>query len=241
MTTRYAVYLEFHKGFSMAHVLDLPGCFVRARSKDEALERLPQAMAAHISWLASHGDTAGAREPIEVEVAEEIVGVGPFDPGDAAAIFSPERSRIDADEVERFSRIIDRSRAELLALVRELSDDVLDRQASASDFSIRRMLRHVGNAEEGYVSKLVEAEDLPREWKEDEKMPIFEFLEMERRTTSEILRNLDQSQRSHTFIRTKSDGKTQEEWSARKVLRRFLEHEREHYAQILEMLSDAAI
>jgi predicted RNase H-like HicB family nuclease len=43
--TRYAAYLEVgSEGLCMAHVPDLPGCIVRAASRDEAMCRVPEAI-----------------------------------------------------------------------------------------------------------------------------------------------------------------------------------------------------
>jgi predicted RNase H-like HicB family nuclease/uncharacterized damage-inducible protein DinB len=217
---RYCAYLESDdSGRCMAHVLDLPGCFVRASGRDAALDMVPSAIRDYHAWLCRHGEPAPPEgEPFEIEVAEEIGGTGPFDPGDAAA----------------------RSRADLLALVRGLPDEVLDWQADPDSLSIRRLLRHVGNAEEWYVSRVVSPEALPPEWQHDEDLPIFEFLEMERRTALESLEWLTEAERSEVFHPTHWTEHPEEPWTARKVLRRFLEHEREHTAQARELLAGSA-
>ncbi len=77
----YPVYLEIaDDGRCMAHVLDLPGCVVRAPTRDEALSLLPGAMRNYHAWLRRHGELAlSVDEPIEVEVAGESSGIGPFD------------------------------------------------------------------------------------------------------------------------------------------------------------------
>jgi uncharacterized damage-inducible protein DinB len=244
---RYPVYLEIaDDGRCMAHVLDpstgsgqaLPGCTVRARSKGEVLERLPNAIRDYHAWLRRHGEpTLPDEEPVEIEVAGESTGFGPFDPGDAAALFPPDREPVFHEEMEHHFRLLAHTRADLLALVRDLPDDFLDWQLDPQSFSIRRLLRHVGNAEEWYVSRLAHPETLPPEWEHDEDLPIFEFLEMERHTAVARLRQLNHEERSGVFYPTHWTQHPEEPWTARKALRRFLEHEREHTAQVREILA----
>ncbi len=221
----------------MAHVPDLPGCFVRALSRDEALRRVPEAIRETFAWLRRHGEAAPAEEePVEIEIAAESAGFGPFDPGDAAALLPPDREPLSPEEMERAFRLMAYARADLLALVRDLPDELLDWQPDEQSFSIRRLLRHVGNAEEWYVSRLVAPETLPPEWAHDEGMPVLEFLEMERRTAIARLRELTREERTDVFYPAHWTGHPEEPWTARKVLRRFLEHEREHTAQVREIL-----
>lgn len=235
----YPVYLETGAdGRCLAHVPDLPGCVVRAPSRDEVLPRLPEAIRDHHAWLRRHGEPAPeADTPIEVQIAGESTGFGPFDPGDAAALFPPDQGSILPQEMEEHLRLMAHSRADLLTLVRELPGELLDWKLDPQSFTIRRLLRHVGNAEQWYVSRLVPPETLPPEWEGDEDLPILEFLEMERRTAVARLRQLTESELLGVFFPTAWTDHPHEAWTARKVLRRFVEHEREHTAQAREILA----
>ncbi len=235
---RYSVLLEIaDDGLCMAHVPDLPGCAVRAPTREEALHQLPEAIRDYHDWLRRHGETVPpVDKPIEVDIAEVSTGFGPFNPGDAAALFEPDRRAIAAEEIEFHLRLMSHSRADLVALVRDLTDETLDWQPDAQSFSIRRLLRHIGNAEEWYVSRIVPPESLPPEWERDEDMPIMEFLEMERRTAIARLRQLTEAEQSDVFYPQQWTQHPGEPWTARKVFRRFLEHEREHTGQIRRML-----
>jgi uncharacterized damage-inducible protein DinB/predicted RNase H-like HicB family nuclease len=237
--TRYPAHLEIaDNGRCMAHVLELPGCIVRAPSRDEALRRLPNAIRDYHAWLRRHGEPAPPEdESIEIEIAGESIGLGPFDPGDAAALFPPDCEPVNHEEMEHHFRLMAHTRADLLALVKALPDDLLDWQPDPQSFSIRRLLRHIGNAEEWYVSRLVPPGTLPPEWEHDEALPIFEFLEMERRTAAARLRQLSDEGRSGVIYPTHWTEHPEEPWTARKALRRFLEHEREHTAQVREILA----
>ena len=251
---RYPVYLEIAEGgLCMAHVIHLPGCIVRAPSRDAALRQLPDAIRDYHAWLRRHGEPAPPEVEsieIEIEIAGDSAGFGPFAPGDVAALFPPDREPLTSEEMERHLRLMTYSRVDLLALVRDpstlppsggagqiLSDEALDWQPDPQSFTIRGVLRHIGNAEEWYVSRLVPPETLPPEWEHDEDLSILEFLEMERRTAIARLRQLTEEERSGVFYPTRWTQHPDEPWTARKAMRRFLEHEREHAAQVEAILA----
>lgn len=234
---KYAVYLETASRVCLAHVPDLPGCVLRAASRDAVVQHLPNAIRDHHTWLRRHGEPAPPQdEPIEFEVAGTVIGMGPFDPGDPAALFQPDHEPVSPEDLEKHLRLMDHSRADLLELVRDLPDDVLEWQADRQSFSINRILRHIGGAEQWYVSRVVDPKSLPPEWENDAELPIFEFLDMERRTAIARLRELTDRERSQIFYPTQWTDHRGEPWTARKVLRRFLEHEREHTLHVRETL-----
>ena len=235
--SRYLVYLEVTDSLCMAHIPDLPGCTLRAPSPAEALARLPAAIRGHLAWLRRHGEPVPpAGDPVEIEVAGESHGFGPFNPGDAAALFPPDRTPITPADMEVYFRLMAHARADLLALVEPLPDDLLDRQPDPDSWAIRHILRHIGNAEEWYVSRLVPPETLPPEWEHDDELPLLDFLAMERRTAVDRLSRLTAEERSAVVYPTRWTNHPDEPWTARKALRRAVEHEREHTAQIQEML-----
>ncbi len=239
----YDVYLELGPaGECMAHVLGLPGCLVRANNQAEALAALPDAVRAYHAWLRHHGeDVPELVEPISLHVAETSTGFVPFWRGSKAALFAPDRVRVSREEMEIYFRLAAYARSDLLALVRSLSDEMLDWKADQESMSIREILRHVGNAEEWYVSRVVNPETLPLEWTHDADLPIFEFLEMERRTTLDRLCQLADRELAEIFYPTQWSDHPDEPWTARKALRRFLEHEREHTDHIRHVLTAARV
>lgn len=111
-----------------------------------------------------------------------------------------------------------------------------DAQPAPHAFSLRRVLRHIGNAEEWYVSRLVGPETLPAEWEHDENLPLLQFLALERRTVVDRLRRLTDDELSRVVYPSQWTDHPEEPWTARKALRRLIEHEREHTAQVREIL-----
>ncbi|HSJ55371.1 MAG TPA: DinB family protein, partial [Anaerolineae bacterium] len=133
-------------------------------------------------------------------------------------------------------RLMAHARADLLALAGGLCDEFLDWEPDPECFTLRRVLRHVGSAEQWYVSRVVPPLSLPGEWRDDEGLHLWDFLEMERRTGLERLRALTPEERAGVFYPTAWTTHPDEAWTLRKVLRRFLEHERDHTGQVLEIL-----
>ncbi|MDQ3549369.1 MAG: type II toxin-antitoxin system HicB family antitoxin [Chloroflexota bacterium] len=243
--TRYDVYLEVGEGgVSMAHVLQLPGCAAGGDSLDDALANVVDAIADYYDWLGRHADPShDGTSAITIELAEITRGVGPFQRGDKAAIFGPDREPLSRDELETCLRYAGYSRLDLLAQTRDLPENVLDWRPGPDDphahdaMTVREILRHVGNAEEWFVSRLVSPERLPVEWQDDTHLPIFNFLAMQRRTATKLLRELNDDEREAVLYPTWFTDHADEPWTARKALRRLLEHEREHTRHIRELLA----
>jgi uncharacterized damage-inducible protein DinB/predicted RNase H-like HicB family nuclease len=223
-------------GRCMAHLPEFPGCFGLADSRREVLATVPDATRSYSLWLSRHGEPQELPKDIEPRVVEEVQGYGPFNWGDRAALFKADREPLSRDEMERLLRRADYSRADLLRTVEGLFNEELDREWLPGELTIRQILRHIGDAEQWYVSRITDPHTLPREWDDDEKLPTFDYLEMERRTAVERLRLLTDEERSATVYPARWTNHPDEPWTARKALRRLLEHEREHYHQIRDLL-----
>jgi len=210
---RYRVYLaSLHNGRTMAHVLSVPGCFAQGPTPEEALARTPAAIAEALDWLRRCGEPAPApHEAIELEVVHQVLNKRAGE--DVIGFFPGEEIPVPADEVPRFLRLMGHSRRELLSLVQSLDEAELDARPGGRGWSIRYILRHVAAAELWYLTRI-----------------LWERLERVRRLAVERLSGLGEEERSRVAVR---DG---ERWSARKVFRRFLEHEREHMGHIREVL-----
>jgi predicted RNase H-like HicB family nuclease/uncharacterized damage-inducible protein DinB len=236
----YSVYLRVSASGQGArvHVPDLPGCSVAGAGKQDVLVKLPHAIAGYLDWLKRHGELLAQQgDPAAFEIADEGVGAAALCPGDDAWLFPPDLVPLTDDDMERYLRLMSFARDDLMALVSGLHETTLDWQPATTEWSIRTTLRHIGNAEEWYVSRLVPPNTLPPEWEHDEGLPIFRFMEMERRTAVARLRQLTSAERSDVVHPGHWTRHPDEPWTARKVFRRFLEHEREHTAQIRDILA----
>jgi hypothetical protein len=118
-------------------------------------------------------------------------------------------------------RLLAYSRRDLLELVSGMSREVLNWQPQANadieGWCIDDILEHVARAERVYASRL--------------SGNIFELIDEARRSALERMSRLTEQERTQI---TQHQG---EHWTARKVFRRFLEHERQHTEQINQVLS----
>jgi predicted RNase H-like HicB family nuclease/uncharacterized damage-inducible protein DinB len=236
--SNYSIYLEIDAhGRAMAHVLSLLGCYTKADSSDAALDAVPQAIWDYWAWLRQHGEDVAEPEGTTPQVAEISRGFAPFQHGDRAALFTPEREPIGVEEMETYLRRWCYARADLLTLTPNVADALLDWQPNAGQMSIRQILRHVGNTNEWYLSRVVDPASLATEWESDDKLPIFHFLSMEQRTVTARMHRLTAKQRAQVSYPSAWTDHPDEPWSVRKALRRMIEHEREHTEQIVQVLS----
>ena len=224
---RYQVHLaSLHNGRTMAHVLEVPGCIAQGASPEEALARVPAAIAEVLDWLRRHGEAAPSpEEPIEVAVASQVLNKRAGE--DVIGFFPGEEVPVTADEVPRFLRLMEHSRDELLSVVQGLDEAALEARPGGRGWSIEYILRHVAAAEMWYVTRISGRGALPRL---KPRRIIWDRLEAVRHQVVGRLQGLTLEERSRVVVR---EG---ERWSARKVFRRYLEHEREHLGHIREVL-----
>ena len=232
----YETYLEMSdSGACMAHVPDLPGWFVAAADRDQALTRLPAVIRAYFADLIAYGETFDLPEKIELAVVEEQERSGPFHPDERAALFEHDRRPLGRDEIERYLVLATYNRIDLLNRVRGLSDSIKEWRPDPEAMSIRRILNHIGRAELWYISRITEVDDSAPDWRE---LPDQRFLALARQAVADHFRDLSDEQLAAVAHPPNSGGDTTEPWTARKALRRMLEHEREHTAHVGEVLAD---
>lgn len=238
----YSVGLEIGaSGWTYAWVFDLPGCFARGPSQEEALRVLPLRIERFLDWLAGFEPSSPGR--IEVAVAEEARNDCPVGRGDTRALFAWDRERPSAEEFERDLRWMAYGRRTLLALVEGLPSEVLDREDpgdkdkefhDARAPSIRRILRHVARAECWYLMQIAGPEWLSG----FEPGDVFAALAVVREAAVPKLREVFATtpDRVVELPETTWSGTFTEGWTLRKVLRRALWHEQFHIEEIRRRL-----
>ncbi|HET7076469.1 MAG TPA: DUF664 domain-containing protein [Chloroflexia bacterium] len=207
----------------LAWVFDLPGCFADGDSEAGAGAAAPAAIRAYFAWLARHGaPPVVPPDAVTVQVAEVFHGY--IGQGDywVNALFADDQRPLTPADVDTGLRLLTCTRQDLAALITGLSPAALAAPHSAAqNASITSLLQHMATAERWYFGNLgLEQPDLP----------------------PDPLRGLDQvrAQTRACLPTLIGDGRICEQsgeaWSARKVLRRTLWHERTHTAQIARLL-----
>ncbi len=219
-----------------AHVVELPGCFSRGGSRGEALGSLPGAVEGRLAWLGERGLACPACSGFTVvEERGGIPGLG--ESGGAVALFRTDLTPVDGETLGEAVRLMTLSRGELLGVVGGLTGEELDAEPIPGKRTVRRDISHVVNAEEWYVSRLgpryqrVYEEGL-RAIRGRRRLSAVERLGATRLPMIAALEAALAEGRQGPFTRRRYTRHPEEAWTLRKVLRRFLEHEREHFETI---------
>jgi predicted RNase H-like HicB family nuclease len=223
----YKVCLEIAKdGTCMAHVPELAGCFAVGSTREEALERLRRAITEYLTWLAALGETgapSAETAEVEVEVAEEVSTDGsyPRQPGEPLAFFTADEEPLSHHDLQTAMRLMERARRDLLEFLRDVPNEILQWRPGPHEWSVAETLLHMAQAEASYIARLEEQSE-PTPFPQLAAIRSWAYHRLGRLTDPELSRV------------TVHRG---ERWSARKVLRRFLEHDRAHTAYIRGLLA----
>ncbi|MBN2335850.1 DinB family protein [Candidatus Bathyarchaeota archaeon] len=230
-------------GLWYGRVTTLIGTHARAPSRDLLLQELSEELRYHIGWLRRNGEKTTAFDDPTVEVAEEVSGVQLLgESGGEVAFFRSDEEPVPDELLRRCIRCMGYNREEILRAVEGLSEDRLNNVPPGKGRSINQILQHVCNAEEWYMSRLgAEAdtlyeEKLGRPVSEVDSLPIQDRMEAVRRGCVASLRVLVPAKNGSILTRAEYTSYPSEKWSTRKVIRRYLEHEREHIYNIREYL-----
>ncbi len=231
LVVKINVYLEkAPKGKTMLHLLDYPGCIVKGQSSEDALSCLEEGVTSYMYWRKRHGYSI-PECTYKYEVIEEKRG-GPFNPGDSAAFFDNDEKPVSNLERDEWLRLLTASRQDLLTICNGMMEDscthTFELWSESPNWTVKEILLHIANAERFYITRLFEKGVIPRTPRSKD---IFHRLSLMRGNCIEILNNLTEEELNCKVLQGK------EYWSARKVFRRFLEHEREHIGQILRIMN----
>ncbi len=207
----------------VAFVFEHPACFSSAATLDEAVANAPVRIAEYLKWLAGFVDAKSApNQRIEVQVAQVFHSHPSASDLDYVvnALFDDDVKPLTRADVHAGLIILSYARHDLNALVEKISAAQLTQPlVNDSKNSIAKILDHVAWAEWWYFNRLdlgFPRSAMPRD--------TLAKLEKVRAQTRALLPNLVGDVRV-----TEKAG---EKWSARKVLRRTLWHERDHTKQI---------
>jgi predicted RNase H-like HicB family nuclease/uncharacterized damage-inducible protein DinB len=233
MSDPLSVNLEHGERWWYAHVAELPGCFTRAETRGEALAALPEAIRLHLAFLEGHGRHESPSQGFSV--VEEVDGVLELgESGGAVALFASDLKPVEPSELRGFLDLMRWNREALVGVVEPLTEEGRRAEPIPGKRSVDRTLRHIADAEEWYVSRLGTRaqrtyEDRRKCLQRDRRgLEPLERLALVREGAIHMLEAVFPDRRAGTFRRAAYTGHPEELWTFRKVLRRFVEHEREH-------------
>jgi predicted RNase H-like HicB family nuclease len=230
---RFDLYLESgpqHKR-TWVYVPSLPGTVGFGPTSDQAIENARDAIRGRIAFLRRHGGDATDpdvpdSEPIELHVAEHIIERQLLGFGQQS--FPTDREPLTAAEAARQLRWAEWSREELIAAARAQPRPLLEKPPTGR--SAAEILSHVAGAEWSYVSSTLgtlagqSATIAAIEGAGDEP---WAALAAEREALMERLRAMTADELTRIVEREGKPPRT-----ARRMLRRMLEHEWEHVLEL---------
>jgi uncharacterized damage-inducible protein DinB/predicted RNase H-like HicB family nuclease len=212
----------------IAWAQNLPACYSSATTAADAVALAPQKITKYFSWLLDHNSLLPAvNEPIEVEVVETFHSYSSSEDPEyfVNAFFDDDRRPLGYWDVEIGLQLLNWTRQDLLDAVQSIAQEQLIMSISGEKRgSISGILHHMAIAENWYFSQLecgLEQAQLPCE-------PLENLVEVRRNIRKQLTGLIGDDRITRNC---------EELWSARKVLRRTLWHERDHTQQIIQLLT----
>jgi len=228
--------MDYHLGIEdiepenwVAWVFELPGCYARGPTREQAVSLAPVAVKEHLVRLGgsgTHPEDTDSR--FSVIIAEEFRAFHSSPDYLVNAFFDNDTLPLTRDDIDYARRLLSLNRDGLLAIASPLSGARLDLEIPGEvQKNLRGILRHIGTAEWWYWDRLGQA--FPRRERPDD---LFELLRTVREFTLQHLPSIVGS----TQVATCSG----EMWSPRKLVRRAIWHERVHTLQIARYLKEGS-
>ena len=214
---------------TMVHVFDLLGCVATGPTTEEALAASPDAIRAYLRFLWRHGQGVDPAAPFETRVAEHITEGEWLGNGSPYLAFARDFEPVGEDELAALLARFGWMREELADWVRTQSDEQLDSLPQPKGRPARAILLHVLAVPGSYLSAaLGGAKGFSALQTQAERglVPLDEALLQVVDMVRERIDLATPEERARVVERPK-DVRT-----FRKALRRMLEHDWEHLAEL---------
>lgn len=214
---------------TMVHVLDLLGCVARGATTEAAIEATPEAIREYLRFLRRHCEP-GAPDPrtaFETSIAVHVIEGARLGEGDPDGGFAPDFEPLTRAEHAMYVRRLRWMQDDLVASLRGLPDAELRAKPDAGR-PLVQILGHLGGAQYGYLqSPLSKPAGLAAAVRlvEDGPDPVdaFEACTALARTRLDAITDAELSAQNRHGVKV---------WTARRALRRMLEHQWEHLVEV---------
>jgi predicted RNase H-like HicB family nuclease len=199
------------EGYFLAMIPILPGCIASGKTRDEAIANARRAFGEYRALLETHGVAIDHWKDID----PERLSVGELE---NSPLVPGEDSPFEEHEIRDFIHQYEASRAAVVALVTRLSPEELERAPNESTWSVREALQHMMTTDIAMLSRL-------EKWPTD---PLTSYQAVHRIIIQRFSVMEPDDWRDHTIMGRR--------WTTKRVMRRLLEHEFEHYQHIKEII-----
>ena len=210
---------EHNGNDTLLYAIDYIGAYTRGESLEIAKAKMPGEIVSYLKWL---GDDTS--DNIEVVITQEKDSELAIKDADSDVLFESEKAPLTADEYEKLKALALKSAKDFLALYDSIPDKSATAIAERKTFygqvprTADEMYMHTKNVNEYYFAEI--------EVDADNSGTIYEC---RKRGFEALETNLDFLQNNVI------EGSYGEDWSLRKVLRRFVWHDRIHAKAMYRM------
>lgn len=229
--TTYDLYLESgpRRRKTMVHVLDLLGCIAVGPTTEDALSATPEAIRVFLGFLHGHGEALDPDATLETRIVEHITEGDWLGNGSPYLVFSRDLAPLDDEEVAVHLRRFGWIREELARWAATQTDAQLDSAPKGGGRTARAVLLHILATPGAYLSAALggaKGFSATAGAAERGEIALPEGLLRVRDMVAERINATTPQERSAIRERPK-DVRT-----LRKALRRTLEHDWEHLAEL---------
>ena len=212
MTDAQIYAVEAQPGYFLAIIPILSGCVASGKTRDEAIAKARRVFSEYRALLEAHGvaiDHWKDIDPDELPVGE--LETPPLVPG--------EDQPFEEHQIRDFLHQYEASRAAVIALVSKVSPEQMETAPDDGTWSVRQALEHMMTTDIALLSRL-------EKWPTD---PLSSYQAVHRIIVQRFSVMEPDDWRDHTIVGRR--------WTTKRVMRRLLEHQFEHYQHIKEILA----
>jgi len=204
--------VEAQPGYFLANIPVLAGCIASGKTREEAVAKARRAFREYRALLEMHGVAIDHWKDIDPDAL-------PVGEPENPPLLPGEDQPFEEHEIRDFLHQYEASRAAVIALVKRLSPEQLEKAPNETTWSVRKALEHMMTTDIALLSRI-------EKWPED---PFISYQAVHRIIVQRFSVMEPDDWRDHTI----SGGR----WTTKRVMRRLLEHEFEHYNHIREILA----
>ena len=199
-------------GYWLASIPTVMGCNASGTTRDEAIANARRAFRTYLELLDAHGVSVEHWKGLDPDAFVVAESDGP--------LFPEDQQPIEEHDLRDFLHVFEAQHATLVALAGTLDSDELERAPDADTWSVREALEHMMNTQASLLSRLEKWPDDPFNTLQSLHRIVFQrFTVMEPADTKGV-----------KIIRGRP-------WTVRRVMRRILEHEWEHFSHVQEIIA----
>lgn len=207
-----AIYVAGSETYFIARIPTVPGCNASGRTRDEAIANVRRALNEYLAMLDARGVSTDHWKSIDPDAL-------PIRDSPSDSVFPGEDLPLEEHELRDFLHQYEASRATVMAFLSRLTPEQIETRPDEKTWSVRQALEHMLQTDLTLLSRL-------------EKWPADPF---------------NAFQAAHRLVFQRFSVMEPEDWvdhtiganrfTTRKVMRRLLEHEFEHYGHIKEIIA----